>query len=70
MQKAERLKTQCLNELGLKQLKAWIEADEEKRTNKVGNTVVFARGSAADPVMGVFRTSNTVGGGVFSPSRG
>jgi hypothetical protein len=70
MQKAERLKTQCLNELGLKQLKAWIEADEEKRTNKVGNPVVFERGSAVHPVMGVFRTSIAVGGGVFSLSRG
>jgi hypothetical protein len=34
-QRAKRLQTQCLNELSLKQLKAWIEEDEEKKTNKV-----------------------------------
>jgi hypothetical protein len=33
--RAKRLQTQCLNELSLKQLKAWIEEDEEKKTNKV-----------------------------------
>lgn len=34
MQRAKRLEAQCLNELSLKQLKTWIEADEEKKTNK------------------------------------
>ena len=33
--KAKKLELQCLSELSLKQLKIWIEEDEDKKTNKV-----------------------------------
>lgn len=34
-QKAKKLELQCLSELSLKQLKIWIEEDEDKKTSKV-----------------------------------
>ena len=35
MAKAKRLESQCLGELSLKQLKTWLEEDQDKLTSKV-----------------------------------
>jgi hypothetical protein len=39
--RAKRLEAQCLNELSLKQLKAWIEEDEEAKTNEVRHSTIL-----------------------------